>query len=93
VQAIRVDSNNAELRKNLGVAYFNIGSYLEAVKALKQALQLNPDDADTHYFLGLVYIELKDKELALQEHKALQELQHPDTARQLYDQIDRLHLR
>ena len=47
--------------------------YLEAAPILRKAVHLNPENADTHYSLGMVYGELGRNEDALMQYrKALQ---------------------
>jgi len=70
-----------------GVAFFRIGSYAEAIKAHTQALQIKPDDAQAHYCLALIHIDLKDKEAALKEHRILSELAQTAIADQLLTEI------
>src|SRR6185436_19265832 len=84
---------DVELRKNLGLAYFNVGSYPEAIKAFNQALEIDPEDATIHYNLGLVYLDLKDWESALQQQKAIEKLGKTELASNLRDEVDRQILR
>jgi tetratricopeptide (TPR) repeat protein len=76
-------------RNDLGLAYFNIGSYAEAIKAFRQALVIDPDNARAHYCLGLVYIDLNDTEMALAEHSQLRVRNEKELAFQLLDKIQR----
>ena len=43
--------------------------YLEAAPILKQAVRLNPKNADTHYSLGMVYAELGRNDDALTQYR------------------------
>jgi tetratricopeptide (TPR) repeat protein len=58
---------------NLGFAYRKLGSYQEAVEALKEAIRLKPDYVNARYNLGVSYFLLGDTSSALQEHKNLRE--------------------
>lgn len=40
---------------NLGVAYSRVKSYDEAIESFEKALKIDPDMADAHYNLGLLY--------------------------------------
>ena len=40
---------------NLGAAYHEKGMYNDAIVELKEALEINPSDAGTHYNLGVAY--------------------------------------
>jgi tetratricopeptide (TPR) repeat protein len=39
----------------------------EAIKALKEAVRINPEAADTHHYLGLAYYQTNQFEEALAE--------------------------
>ena len=71
----------------MGFVYFNVGSYAEAIKAFKQALDLDSDNARAHYCLGLVYLDLQEIEMALAEHEQLSSLNEKHLAFHLLDQI------
>ena len=45
----------AEQFNTLGESYYNQRKFQEAVDAYKQAISVNPYDADAHYNLGLAY--------------------------------------
>lgn len=40
---------------NLGLAYSEIGLFDSAITVLERELRMSPDDADTHYILGMIY--------------------------------------
>ncbi len=46
----------------------------EAIESYKQAIRINPDGAEAHYFPGRSYVSLKDKDSALEQHKILKRL-------------------
>lgn len=59
------EADFASAYDNLGqIAYFQ-EDYIEAKKHFEKALELNPSLPDSLYFLGLLYIKLDDKEVAL----------------------------
>jgi tetratricopeptide (TPR) repeat protein len=88
MKAIRLKPDYVEVHNNLGMAYYNWGSYYEAIKALRRALQIEPKYPHAHYSLGLVYIDLRDKVLALEEYEVLKDMA-PDIADHLLDKIHR----
>jgi tetratricopeptide (TPR) repeat protein len=49
---------------NLGIAQYHLGHYQAARIAFSNALQLNDSNGDTHYYLGLVFLKLKDLQQA-----------------------------
>ncbi len=53
------------------------------IEAYKQAIRINPDDAEAHYNLGVAYISLKDKASALEQYKILKSL-NLEKARELF---------
>ena len=58
-QAIRLDPFPSSIAfRNLGGAYRSVGRYEEAVKQLKKALELSPNDLFAHLTLAITYIEL-----------------------------------
>ena len=56
------------------------------IKACKQAIRLNPDDAETHYNLGNAYHQLNDRDSALEEYKILKSLD-TEMANKLFNAI------
>ena len=89
IKAIGLSPNDLDLRNDLGTTYFQIGSYAEAIKAHEQALRMNPDDSRAHYSLALVYLDLENKDLALEEVKVLEQLNEAALASDLSDRIDK----
>jgi adenylate cyclase len=63
-QAIRLDPFPTSIGfRNLGIAYRSIGRYEEAVKRLKMAIELSPNDLFAHLHLAITYIKLgRDEE-------------------------------
>ncbi len=60
------DSTNAAALYNLGIVYRAQGRDEEAVEAFKQVLEMNgPPDA--HYYLGLYYANIGDREEAIRQ--------------------------
>ena len=47
--------NTAIYWNQLGVAYGDSGMYKEAIEAYKQAIKIDPDDAEAHFNLGVTY--------------------------------------
>jgi clan AA aspartic protease (TIGR02281 family) len=96
-QAVRVDPNNADAHRGVGLAALKLG-YSEtstnpemignALAAFKEALRIAPNSAETRYQLGLVHLLLYDKGGAVGEYDALKSLD-PGRAQQLLAAIDR----
>jgi tetratricopeptide (TPR) repeat protein len=52
-----------------GVVLYRADKLVEAELALREALVLNPDPAQTHYYLGLIYEKKGDTAKALQHYR------------------------
>ena len=60
---------------NLALIYENEGRYKEAAEEYEKTLELNPDDADIHYNLAIVYDDhLQKNDLAILHYKRYLEL-------------------
>jgi tetratricopeptide (TPR) repeat protein len=72
--AIELDRNKPSTYRYLGYSYQKLGKKLHARAAYLSCLQLQPDDAETRYLLGMLAISLTNRTEALQQIKALQKL-------------------
>lgn len=90
--AIRIKRKNPDALNNLGEIYFKMGVYPEAIKAHEQVLSFKPDDAKAHYCLGLVYLDLKDKQLVKKQAEILENLDRT-MADDLTDKLNSVSLR
>jgi tetratricopeptide (TPR) repeat protein len=89
VTAVTLEPKDYELRNDLGIAYFNMGSYKEATKAFQQSLLINQaTNPRAHYYLGLVYIDLKDRLSATSACDSLKEMGRTDLAADLREKVD-----
>lgn len=52
---------------SLGTWLVDLGNYAEAIEPLKRWVELEPNDADAHYRLGIAYSELKRHEESVEE--------------------------
>lgn len=64
----------AELYFSKGVLSFNEGRFEDALRELSRAAELEPQEAETHYFLGLVHSRLKGFSSAVAAFKRALEL-------------------
>jgi tetratricopeptide (TPR) repeat protein len=46
--------------------------YKEAAESLKQVIHIEPDNADAHYNLSLLFLKLSDKTSVIKEYEILQ---------------------
>ena len=67
-------------------AYYETGKYKEAFESYKQAIRINPDDAEAHFFLGVAYISLSDRDSALKQYAILNRLD-TELANELLNEI------
>lgn len=80
------EMKNEDYYFNLGSAYAKSGKYQEAIEAYKQALRINPDNAEVRFKLGLTYILEDDIGSALDEYKILKNLDN-ELANKLFNAI------
>jgi len=83
---VRKNPVRAETHYSLGVAYFRLDMYREAIEAYRQAIRIKPDFAEAHFGLGISYLILNDRGSALEEYKILKELD-PEKANKLFNFI------
>lgn len=73
-KAKQLEPNLGSAYVELGYAYFKLQRYSEAVSTFKQASSINPASALAHYYLGQVYLATKNRNGAMAEYRALQQL-------------------
>ena len=55
-KAITMDSETPEFHFNLGLVYYELGNYPEALDAYMRVAELRPGLSDTYYNLSLIHI-------------------------------------
>ena len=70
----------------LGWVYGKLRDYEGAKKAFQETIRLEPDYVYAHYGLGIAYLVLGDRGMALEEYKILKSLEQY-IADLLFDQI------
>jgi tetratricopeptide (TPR) repeat protein len=63
-----------------------IESFKQAVVAYKQIIRIDPDDADAHFHLGIIYCGLDDRGSAIEQYKILKKLD-TEKANDLFNEI------
>ncbi|MBI5643336.1 MAG: M48 family metalloprotease [Deltaproteobacteria bacterium] len=53
--ALRIDAGYQPALRGMGAVNYMRGDYQEGVRYLKEALRIYPEDASSHYFLGMSY--------------------------------------
>jgi len=87
VHTADVSEDNMDLYFNLAVLYVKTGDYKKAEKEFLKLLRLQPDAADIHYNLGILYDDhLDDSRKAIKHYKLFVELK-PDS-----DQAEQVNL-
>ncbi|OGR78946.1 MAG: hypothetical protein A3I11_00580 [Elusimicrobia bacterium RIFCSPLOWO2_02_FULL_39_32] len=66
--------NNPELHIRAASVYSQLGESKNALRSLKTAVKLSPQEAQFHYFLGLAYLDLKKPKKAIKEFEKAIEL-------------------
>lgn len=65
-KSIEIDPYYAPAHGDRGIALHHLGRYAEAVAAFREALRLTPDAMETWYNLGLAFLQLGDRDGALE---------------------------
>jgi tetratricopeptide (TPR) repeat protein len=92
-RAAKMDDKNPFIYNYLGLALLALEDYDGAIKALKQALVLNPNLTDVHNNLGVVYSQMGEKEKAYQEFTlVVRDPSFPTPEKPLYN-LGELYLR
>lgn len=60
-KALEINPKDVELYKDLGLTYFLIGEYDNAIAQMQESLKIKPDDAYAHYYIGQVYAFRSDE--------------------------------
>jgi tetratricopeptide (TPR) repeat protein len=71
-EALRRDPNTVLaplIHKNMGVSFLKWGNYGKAVDSLQKSAELSPYIAETHYWLGLAYLEAGRQKEGMEELK------------------------
>ncbi|HYO89618.1 MAG TPA: tetratricopeptide repeat protein [Candidatus Limnocylindrales bacterium] len=66
-QAVNLDTNNPDVYSIIGSTYQQIGNIFDALMALDRAIALNPQDARSHYYRGMVLFSNRDVQGAQSE--------------------------
>src|SRR5262249_7676661 len=80
-QTIHAARENALGHYGLGVGYYRFGRYGRAVRPLKEAIRLDPSDPDARYEPALVYNKLGRRELAMEQYRALKQIDPEEASR------------
>lgn len=83
------DARKAQL--NLGLAYYRVERYREAITTLKRVAIKFPKSPQTHYWLGCAYMGANDLVRALQTFEYLTQIPHVSTGYLLNTYIDMEH--
>lgn len=68
-KAIIHAKDNSMAFTNLCRAYSDSGLYKQALDTCKEALKINPNDGETHYYMGRAYVELRQADAATDSFK------------------------
>ncbi len=85
-EAIKKDPRDAKVYFLIGYTNAQLGRYPDAFDAYEKAIQIQPDFTFAHFYLGLIYLEMRDKNRALKEYNILKNLS-PDYAKDLLNMI------
>jgi len=85
-EKVTLNSNDEKDYLKLGIGYYDICKYKEAIKALKHSITIKSDNARAHYHLGLAYLVDGDKDAAVAQYEILKDLDE-NFARKLFANI------
>lgn len=91
-QAIRIEPDFAyanEAHALIGMLLMNQGRFEDALEVLKEAARISPNIAQIHLHLGMTYVVLGERELAMNEHRILKD-KDEEMAEQLWKLINKL---
>lgn len=83
---VQAHPSDASAYLKLGIGYYDIGKYKEAIKALKHSIKIKSDNARAHYHLGLAYLVDGIKDAAVAQYEILKDLDE-NFARKLFADI------
>jgi len=72
----------------LGEVYYGTRQYSLAVNACREAVRLDPNNSQGHYYLALSYYALNNRSAAMEEYRILQRID-PDRATKLFNAINK----
>ncbi|MBN2830983.1 MAG: tetratricopeptide repeat protein [Candidatus Omnitrophica bacterium] len=67
--ALRLNPKDLDVYKSLGVLYLRQGNLKEALSTYRLISEISPYDPEMHFYLGVIYAELKEKILFEKELK------------------------
>ena len=70
-EAIHIKPDYIYAYNDLGYVYYYLDRNQEAVEILQKAININPEAATPCYYLGLTYLQMGDKSLALKQYEVL----------------------
>ena len=68
-KALNKDPRNPEIHRHLGLAYFNLGHYKEALRHWKTSLELDPTHHQTWWCIGNLYESTNQNSLAFSAYQ------------------------
>jgi tetratricopeptide (TPR) repeat protein len=92
VKALQTRNREADLYRDLGFCYLNLGDLPNAINSLNNSVSLNPDDFGSNYYIGVAYAQGNKPNLTMAANylnKALTINPGASQARQLLDQINK----
>lgn len=85
-QAVRLDSDNLKATVRLGMIHFRLGETGTAIFQFQRALELDPADLDTHYYLYAIYRQAGMERESLEQLRILKAGENAKTLVKLFAQ-------
>ena len=68
-EQVRLNPNDAKPHYGLGMAYYRLEQYQDAIAPFKEAIRINPNDAKPHHVLGMTFFFLEQYQDAIGSYK------------------------
>jgi tetratricopeptide (TPR) repeat protein len=85
-EAVQKNPSDAGAYFQIGYCHAQLGQYVDASEAYRKAIQIKPDFVLAHFFLGLMYLDVRDGNRVLKEYRILKDLD-PGYANDLLNMI------
>ncbi len=83
-QAVRLDASNLTATVCLGMMHFRLGETGPAIFQFQRALELDPTDLDTHYYLYAIYRQARMERDALEQLRIIKAGEDAETLVELF---------
>lgn len=90
IKSLRLHPNKIEISNELGDIDYLLGNYSSAIKNYNWALDINPSYATAYYKRGFAYLQLEDKQKAIEDFRKSAELFDQQNNIDNYEEVQRI---